>query len=91
MVRAKFVVDSVTKTKYGFTTIIATPVIGGKETENQKFLESTPSGKLELQVKDAATSAAAYFKIGAEYYADFHEVGELVVPPEQQAVPTPAI
>ena len=37
--------------------------------ENNKFWDASPSGKLELGMINP--EAAAYFKIGKEYYIDF--------------------
>lgn len=75
MVRAKFKVDSITRTKYSgndeMYTVKLSPVYanGDPEHENSKFWKYTPSGVIELGTVNA--SAAEYFKLGEEYYIDF--------------------
>ena len=68
MVRTKFVVDSVAKTRYGSHTINMSPVCGDSE-ENKTFWKWTPSGRIEFQcINDAAVEQ---FEVGKEYYVDF--------------------
>jgi hypothetical protein len=68
MVRAKFVVDSIAKTRHGSHTIRMSPVCGGSE-ENKTFWQYTPSGNIEFQcVNDGAVNQ---FEVGKEYYVDF--------------------
>jgi hypothetical protein len=67
-VRAKFVVDSISKTRYGHHSIKLSPVSGGSE-ENKTFWKYTPSGNIEFQcVNDDAVNQ---FEVGKEYYVDF--------------------
>jgi hypothetical protein len=68
MVRAKFVVDKISKTRYGYGEIALSPVTGGSE-ENKQFWQYTPSGSISLNVTNNA--ALEKFEIGKEYYVDF--------------------
>lgn len=73
-VRAKFVVQSITrnqhwdKSKGEFQTIKLSPVTSGSE-ENKAFYEATPSGTVELATINP--EAGNYFELGKEYYLDF--------------------
>ena len=77
MVRAKFTVNSITRTKHWnankgeMQTIDLTPVTSGSE-ENQRFYEATPAGSIKLSVVNA--EVAQEFKFGEEYYVDFTPV-----------------
>jgi hypothetical protein len=71
MVRAKFYVVSVKKTKFmdGLGSVVElTPVINGSD-ENKEFYKWTPSGRIELGTINE--EAAKQFEIGKEYYVDF--------------------
>lgn len=74
MVRAKFVVTSITRTKHWspskgeVQTIQLVPVTNGSE-ENKKFYEATPGGRVELATVNE--EAAKAFELGKEYYLDF--------------------
>jgi hypothetical protein len=68
MVRAKFVVDKIGKTRYGYGEIKLSPVSGGSE-ENKQFWQYTPSGEITLNVSNPA--ALEKFEVGKEYYVDF--------------------
>jgi hypothetical protein len=74
MVRAKFVVNSVTRTKHWdqnkgeLQTIKLTPVVTGSD-ENKRFYEATPSGSIELGTVNE--EAAKHFELGKAYYIDF--------------------
>jgi hypothetical protein len=72
MVRAKFVVDSVSKTRWG-NSVRLTPVYGDSE-ENKRFFSATPSGLIELNVVD--DGIAKQFEVGKEYYIDFSPATE---------------
>ena len=72
-VRCKFVVESVTKTRYGSAIIKMTPVTTGSE-ENKKFWEYTPCGSFEISTTN--TSAVEQFEIGKEYYFDISKAVE---------------
>ena len=71
-VRAKFIVNTITRQKYGndseMQTIGLTPVMGGSE-ENKTFWRYSPSGEIKLGTINA--EAAAQFELGGEYYIDF--------------------
>lgn len=72
-VRCKFIVDSVTKTRYGSAIVKMSPVTTGSE-ENKKFWEYTPSGSFEIStVKD---SVVEQFEVGKEYYFDISKAVE---------------
>jgi hypothetical protein len=67
-VRAKFVVDNISKSRFGWHTIVMSPVSGGSE-ENKAFWAATPGGKIEFNcVNDKAIEQ---FEVGKEYYVDF--------------------
>jgi hypothetical protein len=68
MVRAKFIVESVTNTRYGNGVVKLSPVASGSE-ENEKFWQYTPSGLIELQTTNL--DALNQFEVGKEYYIDF--------------------
>lgn len=73
-VRAKFVVNSITRTlhwdkaKGEIATIKLYPVTSGSE-ENKSFYAATPSGSIELGTVNQL--AADAFELGKEYYVDF--------------------
>jgi hypothetical protein len=71
MIRAKFYVVSLKKTKFtdGIGTVVELlPVISGSD-ENKEFYKWTPSGRVELgTIND---KVAASFEVGKEYYIGF--------------------
>lgn len=72
-VKAKFLCNQINKSKFskedkGITTVILTPVTTGSG-ENKEFWQYTPSGHLEMQIKNEA--AEKYFELGEEYYLSF--------------------
>lgn len=73
-VRAKMVVQEISRNKYGtqseMNTVKMHPVYQGKDpdSENSKFWEYTPVGKLELG--SIKKDIGALFEIGKEYYID---------------------
>jgi hypothetical protein len=77
MVRAKFYVQRVEKTKYGhapnqqeMTTLVLAPVYSAEPgTENKTFWDATPTGEIKLGTVNKA--AADQFELGEEYYIDF--------------------
>lgn len=79
MVRAKFKVDKIERTKYGseeMQTICLSAVYGSDKAsdENKKFWKYTPVGNVNLGTINA--EAAAYFELGKEYYIDFTKAEE---------------
>ncbi|MFZ3171939.1 MAG: hypothetical protein WA118_08170 [Carboxydocellales bacterium] len=68
MVRAKFVVDRISKIRFGHHEIAMSPVVSGSE-ENKKFWQYTPGG--EIKVNCVNTDAVEQFEVGKEYYVDF--------------------
>lgn len=73
MVRAKFVVDSVTPNgqeseENKGSTVVLTPVYGGSP-ENESFYKWTPGGSIQLSTINE--EAAKQFEVGKEYYVDF--------------------
>lgn len=73
-VRAKFIVNSITRTKHWdankgeVQTIKLSPVYGNSD-ENKKFFEATPAGNIELGTVNE--EAAKQFELGKAYYVDF--------------------
>ena len=67
MIRAKFLVQSVTQFK-GLQTVNANPVTSGSD-ENKSFSKWTPSGRLEISITDE-TPAFDMLKPGQEFYMD---------------------
>ena len=68
MVRCKFVVDSVEKTRYGVDNVKLSAVTQDSE-ENKQFWHYTPSGRVDLQTTNH--EAADQFKVGMHFYVDF--------------------
>lgn len=68
MVRAKFVVDKISKTRFGSHEVILAPVSSGSE-ENKQFFKWTPGGQISLNV--VSDEAVGQFEVGKEYYVDF--------------------
>lgn len=74
MVRAKFTVQSITRTKHWdrtkgeVQTINLNPVSDGSA-ENKAFFEATPSGRIELGTINE--DAARQFELGKSYFVDF--------------------
>ncbi|MET3699354.1 hypothetical protein SAMN05877753_1027 [Bacillus oleivorans] len=74
-VKAKFVCTNVNKQKWGkqdegSTTVVLKAVTSDSE-ENKKFWQYTPSGHLEMTIKNEA--AEKYFELGEEYYLTFEK------------------
>jgi hypothetical protein len=76
-VRAKFFVQRIEKTKYGYapdqkemTTVVLAPVYSNEPgAENKKFWDATPTGECKLGTVNL--EAAEHFELGSEYYIDF--------------------
>lgn len=74
-VTAKFLCQTVSKTKFssqdqGSAQVELTAVPGNSE-ENKEFWEYTPSGNLEMTIKNEA--AEKYFEPGEEYFLTFEK------------------
>lgn len=74
-VRAKFICNAIKKQKFskqdvGSATVILSPVTSGSD-ENKEFWQYTPSGHLEMNIKNEA--AEKYFELGEEYYLTFEK------------------
>lgn len=82
-VRAKFYVQRIEKTKYGYqpsqqemTTLVLAPVYSQEPgTENKKFWDATPTGEIKLGTVNL--EAAEHFELGSEYYIDFIKVDKV--------------
>lgn len=74
MVRAKFTVREITRTKHWdktkgeIQTIVLSPVSDGSD-ENRRFFEASPTGEIKLGTVNEA--AARQFELGKAYYVDF--------------------
>ena len=68
MIRAKFVVQQVSRSTYGHSVRL-TPVTTGSE-EDRSFFQATPAGQIELAGLKAET-VAAFGEPGARFYVDF--------------------
>jgi hypothetical protein len=74
-VKAKFICNTISKSKFskqdcGSAKVILTPVTSGSD-ENKEFWQYTPSGHLEMTIKNEA--AEKYFEVGEEYYLTFEK------------------
>lgn len=75
MVRAKFYVSTISKSKMGQqgeigTTVHMSPVVSGSD-ENKKFFLWTPFGRVEIGTLNE--EASRQFEVGKCYYLDFTE------------------
>lgn len=75
-VKAKFVCNTIRKQKFnkqdqGSATVILSPVSSYDSEENKKFWQYTPTGHLEMTIKNEA--AEKYFELGEEYYLTFEK------------------
>ncbi len=68
-VRAKFIVESVTRTTQGGSTTLR-PVTSGSP-ENESFYKFTPGGTISLSIVN--DPALAQFVPGRQFYVDFTE------------------
>jgi len=73
-IRAKFVVDHVTKHQGNYAQVVLEPRYDSSLPEDQRFAEATPSGKLELHVTVPAVIEA--LQPGKVFYVDLHEAPE---------------
>jgi len=70
MVRAKFKVDE--KAISAFNEKITLSPVMGNSPENEEFFKTTPSGRIEIWIKNP--EASNQFHPGKEFYVDFTEV-----------------
>lgn len=70
MVRAKFWVSNIEVSEHS-TKVTLNAVYSGSP-ENDKFFEATPSGQLEMYIKNDV--AAQQFHMSQEFYVDFTPV-----------------
>lgn len=68
-VRAKFVVQSVTRYPHGTNEVRLTPVTDDGIEENRRFHKARPSGQITMSIDNP--SAAEEFEPGDEFYVDF--------------------
>lgn len=83
MVRAKFMLQEITESGYGYTSaqgeyvtsknagkrLVFAPQYDTTIPEDQRFAQATPSGRFEMTVDNP--QALAQFEIGRQYYVDF--------------------
>lgn len=67
MVRAKFIVESITEFASGKKVSLNAVTCGSKE--NESFFKWTPSAKIEMSILNE--EAAEQFHVGKEVYVDF--------------------
>ena len=68
-VRAKFIVDSVTRTTNGGAAKLRAVTSGSPE--NESFFKFTPNGQIDLSIVN--DPALAQFVPGRQFYVDFTE------------------
>lgn len=69
MVRAKFWVAVIEKVWEDKATRVVLHPVYSDSPENEKFFEATPSGEIEMVIKN--DFAAQQFHMGQEFYIDF--------------------
>lgn len=74
IVRAKFTVEKIAKTRYGSCELTLSPQYDDKIPEDRRFAKATPSGTLQMLVDNP--SAVEFFELGKPYYLDFSPVPE---------------
>lgn len=75
MIRAKFVVNSIERSRYANNdTINMIAVYDESTAENRRFAKATPSGKLEIII--STPEALSEFELGREFYLDFTPVDQ---------------
>lgn len=75
MVRAKFVVESITEFSAGKKVKLLAVTCGSKE--NESFFKWTPAGVIEMQTLN--DEASKQFTVGKQYYVDFTPAEEDVI------------
>ncbi|PCJ18309.1 MAG: hypothetical protein COA96_16960 [SAR86 cluster bacterium] len=75
-VRAKFIVDEVTRSRYNPLSAVVklSPVCADEVEENQRFHEATPTGEITMHI--TRKEVADNFPVGKEFYVDFIAVPE---------------
>jgi hypothetical protein len=68
-VRAKFKVDSITRSQNPGVSVKLYPVCADGIPENERYHKYTPSGSLEMYIDNPP--AAEFFEIGKQFYVDF--------------------
>lgn len=81
-VRAKFVLAEIHTYHWSKDSknFVFTPQYDSSIPEDQRFYESTPTGKFEMRVNNPAV--IANFKMGQAYYFDITEVPAAIPAPE---------
>jgi hypothetical protein len=75
MIRAKFVVNSIERSRYANSdTIRMLAIYDDSTAENRRFSKATPSGKLEMII--SVPEALSEFELGREFYLDFTPVDQ---------------
>lgn len=69
MIRAKFIVASITENHWGGKSVELRPMYDDTIPEDRRFAQATPNGHLEMQVDNPA--ALAELKLGRYFYLDF--------------------
>lgn len=71
-IRAKFIVEQVTKHRWGGETVKMSPVMEGStsnKTEDKHFSDATPSGSIELTISNK--DVHGHFAPGSAHYVTF--------------------
>lgn len=71
-VRAKFRVQSITRTHWGSVEFNLAPQYDDKIPEDRRFAKATPDGNLRMVIDNPP--AAEFFELGKLYYLDFTPV-----------------
>ena len=71
MVRAKFYVAELKRQAYAPASQTVVLVAVTKGEENKEWSEYTPSGKIEMQIKNPLASQVFDLRLGKEFWVDF--------------------
>jgi hypothetical protein len=77
-VRGKFYVESITKYKDNYASVVMQARSENTIPEDQKYAEATPSGKLEMTI--TVPAVIEFFVPGKVVYVDIEEAPEGVSP-----------
>jgi len=69
VIRAKFMVQEITKNNWGGTEVLLRPQYDPDLPEDQKFAKATPSGELRMDVDNP--KALEELSMGRVFYLDF--------------------